>query len=284
MWRILEGVDSEQLVAPGRRRALQRGLRSGVAISVALALVQTACFLDERYPYFIVPGNEGAPGVERALLLPLDFPEGLGSYLPASAARLQAEVEAHLVRHGIELASLPRRSSSALVAALKGAQEGVADPTDQEAAMEHARSALSRTLASRQDVDAVILAEIRVRIGQVRNQRLAWDGVVRDIPLEGDGLRNIRRDSIVLRGKLEVFSLYVQVWTPDGRHLFESYAGLEPAVAIRAGDSGNVRFAGIRPRRTELTDLGIMRHAVALAFDPYLPATGSRRSASDSSP
>ena len=119
---------SKQFVVPGDSergawRPRQRRLRSGAAITVALALVQAACLLDERYPYFIEPGSEGAPGVERALLLPVDFPEGLGGYLPGSAARLQALPFADLCRDCQETIERAAQEERELRAGARMAQE-----------------------------------------------------------------------------------------------------------------------------------------------------------------
>ena len=59
--------------------------------------------------------------------------------------------------------------------------------------------------------------------------------------------------------------------------MFESYGGLEPAMAITVVENRG----SIVPRTTALTNPDVLRDAVKLAFDPYLPARGTRGSQPD---
>jgi hypothetical protein len=225
--------------------------------SLALSLL-LGCLSAERtrHAYFLAPGQEGAPGAQRWLLVPTSALSPVPDHLQAPTERLDGEILARLEQAGRAVTPV------ALSEVVRTGARLASGATPSKG--EELQSRLARELAASREVDVVAFPdlmsdEIRVQQGGFA----AWDGVKRR-------QRLVRREGapeVYAFGSNHGLSLRMRVFGRDGVKRFESRGGLDLVYEARIV---GMRYT-LEPRSDLLVEPEVLRAGVDLALHPYLP-------------
>jgi len=236
------------------------------AACVALASLQAGC--GSFAPYFLDRDAPKAADLRSSLLLPFNFDLAPAPQFVRGSEVLDEKVVRLLEASGLQVnrlalsATLEDWSSSLEeVGGIESERRGKLDRERHEAA----RVALVRRVLARQAADAVILPTVLAREARYSGQKLHWDGVWRDAPIDMGGTT---RALAYLDGTEYATSLRVTIYDRSGNKVFERYAGLEPMARYETKQDHWRRVL-----RTDLfEDDEILDSGVRMAFDPWIEA------------
>jgi len=219
-------------------------------------------------PYTLAPNAPKSAELRSLLVLPLNFDVAPSPRFVLGTEILEAEVVRFLSESGFDVYQMRLsavaedwRSSQQEVGGLESTRRGKLD----DESYESARAAVARRALARQPADAAVVPTFLVREARYDGQKLTWDGVTRDVPLDMSGTT---RALAYVKGKLHATSLRVTVYDRSGRKIFERYAGLEPLTRIVVSQDHWRQEA-----RTDLfADAPLLESGVRMAFDPWLVA------------
>lgn len=243
-----------------------------VAVICTLALL-LGCSTDGSHNH-LVTGNEGAPGVESFLLLPMNVVISLVPEFEDAAALLEPEVAGFLREHGrlVQEISFGEARKEWVAAAKEVTSGGMELSFDRNVAM------FAERLRHSRDFDAMVMPAVIRRDIRVTGSFGQWDGVSRRFPT-----RNAPRwkpgqsGGVVGQGFAGTFmgaSLHVMVFTREGSRVFEGRGGLD---FVQYADLSMALEEGrweMRRRDDFLEDPEVVREGVRLAFTPYLGPPG----------
>ena len=233
--------------------------------AVATSLAGCASFA----PYFLDRDAPKASELRSSLLLPFNFDLAPAPQFVQGTEILEEKMVRFLADSGLQVhrlalsATLEEWSLSLKeVGGIESGRPGQLDPERHEAA----RAALVRRVLALQAADAVVLPTVLAREAHYSGQKLHWDGVWRDAPIDMGGTT---RALAYLDGSEFATSLRVSVYDRSGNKIFERYAGLEPIARYETKQD--------RWRRVLRTDLfeddEILDSGVRMAFDPWIEAS-----------
>lgn len=229
----------------------------------------------------IAPGHEGAPGVERVLLVPTNLVIALRPELEAGVEPVQAEIAGYLERQGRAVERL------SLVDARRLWEASVAELAQGETRLDFPKAAerFTRKLGDRRDFQALVIPSLLLQKVVVRHRGAEWDGVERRVRVVNVPRRSAGRSSDLLvdglaagslNAALAVSSLHLMIFTREGRRVFEGRGGLEFLEEIDLEKATETFHFEIKPRRDLFQDRALVREAVEVAFAPYLPPPRAR--------
>lgn len=223
----------------------------------------------------IAPGFEGAPGVERVLLAPLNLTVGLQPELEDGVEPVDAQILAYLEQHGRRAERLPLRDARRLW------DESVAElsKSGSEPAFAAAAERFTRKLGEAREFQVLVMPSLLLRRVSVHVRTAEWDGVERRVRVvNAPRLRAGRNDSALanglvhagVRADLPASSLHVMIFDREGRQVFDGRGGLEILHEIDLADALEREQFDIRRRSDLFQDLATLREAVQVAFTPFL--------------
>lgn len=260
--------------APGSLRVVWLS-RSGLVPAGLALLAWLACTAPA--PYVIAPGQEGAPGVRRVLLCPMNVALALPSEIAEGAAPVQREIVAYLEARDLQVERLGLRSARQRwrAAAVEAKQQGATQ----------AATLFVQGLAKQHEFDALVMPSLISYAVRVTDNRGSWDGVSRrmamvNVPRQG-GVRATDTFSkgVALggvTGDVPVTSLHVMVFSRDGERLFEGRGGLDYVHEIDLEGARETYRYHLRRKPHLLEEPEIVREGIEIAFDPYLPPPTGR--------
>ena len=274
--RAVAHVRAAGCCAPSFSGTARRPVRA-VAL---LAAVAVAC-ASKAPTSAIAPGHEGAPGVQRFLLVPANLLLALRPELEGGVEPVQAEIAGYLEQQGreVERISLPdaRRLWEQSVAELAGSGAALDFPK--------AAEGFTRKLGEGRDFQALVIPSLLLQKVVVRHRGAEWDGVERRVRVVNTPRRAAGRNSDVLvdglaagslNASVAVSSLHLMVLTREGRRIFEGRGGLEFLQEVDLAQATKTFSFEIKPRGDLFQDREILREAVEVAFTPYLPPLRER--------
>ena len=261
------GIRSRSSVAPASKAA-------GHILCALLFAAFPGCTTPAKYT--IAPGHEGAPGVRRVLLCPLNVAVSLPSEISRGAKPVHSELGAYLRERGLEVEHL------SLPEARRRWHEAVAEAA--QARSSDAGSVFARDLGAWLGFDAILMPSLVLHSVRVTDSSGTWDGVRRrvhmtNLPSRGMG---IEADTFTkgvafggTTGSVMATSLHVRVYSADGRRVFEGQGGLDFAQEADLS-SAHRRSWELIMKSGLLRDPEILREGVEIALGPYLPARDDR--------
>ncbi len=135
----------------------------------------------------------------------------------------------------------------------------------------------ARKLGGKAAFDALVVSSLVYREGRLRNRVIKWDGVVRRLPAAGEEPA-LRKETKPIPESFEamvpVVSLQLLVFGANGELLFENYGGVDlvHSFTYEPGEEGGLHA---ERRHPVLAERRFLRVGVEIAFDPYLPRTGT---------
>jgi hypothetical protein len=184
------------------------------------------------------PPEPPMPRVSSVLLAPISFNQKLPDLLEPGAPSVHELVSGALWEQDIRVDSPPLaefdatwRAEAKSIGTLYG-PDGKLDPTRYDAAV---RELVTAYRARGTQFDALVITYLAMRPGVVTGQSVAWDGVVRNLPLE---YKNRDRGHIQARRGLSTrcTSVQVLVYDAEGNRLFDRFGGLEVAQRMQIVD------------------------------------------------
>ena len=243
-----------------------------IAVTCTLALL-LGCSTDGSHNQ-LVPGNEGAPGVESFLLLPMNVAISLVPELEDAAALLEPEVAGFLREHGrsVQEISFGEAHREWVAAAKEVTSRGLELGFDRNVAM------FAERLRHSRDFDSMVMPAVIGRDIRVSGSFGQWDGVSRRFPTHNEPrFKPGQSGGVVGHGFAGTFmgaSLHVMVFTREGSRVFEGRGGLD---FVQYADLSGALATGrweIRRRDDFLEDPEVVREGIRLAFAPYLGPPG----------
>jgi len=257
-----------------------RTARRRIGAAALLAVVAVAC-VSKAPTSVVAEGHEGAPGVQRFLLVPANLVVALRPELEGGIEPVQAEIAAYLEQQGraVERISLPdaRRVWEQSVSELAASGTELDFPK--------AAESFARKLGDGRDFQALVIPSLLLQKVVVRHRGAEWDGVERRIRVVNLPHRSAGRTSDVLvdglasgslNAAMAVSSLHVMVFTREGRRIFEGRGGLEFLQDVDLAKVTESFHFEIKPRSDVFQDREILREAVEVALTPYLPPLSDR--------
>lgn len=219
---------------------------------------------------YLAPGQEGAPGVERVLVLPMNLDTRLPEFLHDAAEASTDAMLRRLERAGRSVERL--RYSSAVeawrssVAAVNGLSKE--DGTFIPERVGFAHTEMARRLSEHHEFDVMIVSTLTIEKASAAGKFGRWDGVEErmEYVIEREASSVVRRN-LVLRGATRGLSLTIRVLTREGERVFEARQGLELVDRIKLRG----RYYRAEVRGDLCMDDARMDARLLDAFDPYLP-------------
>jgi hypothetical protein len=225
----------------------------------------------------VAQGYEGAPGVEGFLLCPMNLAIALPAELEDGIEPVQEAIVAYVQQHGrrVDRLSLPE-ARDLWEHAIETAK--AVEPLRFETA---ATAFVAGAAAQHHDFGALLLPSLIVQRAVVRHRGVAWDGVQRRIrvvnrPHEPAG----RNQNALIEGmamgdvnaNVSIISLHLLAFSREGKLVFQGRGGVDIAEEVDLQNAEKTFRFQIRVRSDVFEDRRIVREAVAIAFEPYLPA------------
>jgi hypothetical protein len=253
-----------------RRRAVQACRVVGRLLANAAVAPLLACTASA--PHYVAPGHEGAPGLERVLLCPMNLAQSLPAEIAGGAPPVERELLAQLAARGLELERLDL-----------GTGRDVWRAAVAEARSEGAKSAgayFARRLAERRDFQALLLPSLISRTVRVTDNSGSWDGVRRrmnmvNLPSRGTaGSTDTFSKGVFMggvTGAVLATSLHVVVFSREGERIFEGVGGIDFVHEIDLSRARADFDYDLRPRDDLPGSAEAVHEGVAIALGPYLP-------------
>lgn len=255
-------------------------------MSRALAGLQSAlgCLLGVAFlgctapaPYYIAPGHEGAPGVRRVLLCPLNLALSLPAEVSDGAEPVDRELVGYLEARGLEVERLGLAEGRWRwnQAAAEAKRQGSADA---------AAAIFVQEMAQRREFEALMLPSLILHSVRVVDSSGTWDGVRRRMAqVNAPSMGSARTTDTFAKGvnyggisgDVMATSLHLVVFSPDGQRVFEGRGGLDFIQEIDLTDARSWRYE-LRMKRRLLRNPDVVREGVEITLAPYLPP-GSER-------
>lgn len=157
-----------------------------------------------------------AAGDPRVLVVPLNVSVALGEGLEAVVEPVQREILSQLSQQGARVSFLAVEDARALwsqtVQTLRSLDRNTAS-------LEVVAGTFVRSLRSEVDFDFVLMPSLGYREAGVERGYASWDGVRRSL--------TARNREWALSERIPAFSLYAQVYLPDGRIWYQRWAGID---------------------------------------------------------
>jgi hypothetical protein len=244
-------------------------MAAGLVLAILLACTAPA-------KHYIVPGYEGAPGVRRVLLCPLNVAVALPSELSSGAGPVYREIEAYLESRGLEVDTLGLAEARALwqQAVFEAKQSGSRD----------AGSLLAKNLVATTEFDAMVMPSLITRTVRVNDNSGTWHGVRRrvsmvNLPHRGQGVEaDIFSKGIAaggVSGPVLAASLHVMAYLPDGLRVFEGIGGIAFVQEADLRGASEFRWQ-LRPNPKPLHEPDLLKESLQIAFGAYLPPQSER--------
>ena len=220
----------------------------------------------------VVPGHEGAPGVNRFLVCAPNTMIALPAELQDATKALREQIDAYLEFQGreaqwIDLYDSKQRWGRAIAAA------------KEKGALEQAPAFFAQELDEHYDFDAIVIPSILLHKTRALESGAAWDGVRRRMRVVNAPKRPTsgRAQSTLAEGIAEggisgdvmVTSVHVLIFSRAGERVFEGRGGIDFVhdVDMSPLKSKN-RWQYLMRDLTR--DVDALREGIAIAFDPYL--------------
>jgi hypothetical protein len=243
-------------------------------LGVAAAAVLLACTTPAKY--FVAPGQEGAPGLHRVLLSPMNLVRALPAEISDGAQPVEKALLDHLKGRGLEVSHLDLLEGRKLwgQAVLEAQQQGSKD----------AAPLFVQHLAARGDFEVVMLPSFITRTVYVNDNIGTWDGVRRRMNVVNAPSRGIggSTDTFTkgvfaggVSGSMLATSLHLIIFSRQGERVFEGIGGFDfvHEVDLSAAYQYKVNFR----RRARLPGSPeVVREGVAIALGSYLPSDPDR--------
>jgi hypothetical protein len=239
------------------------------ALAILLLLLACASSPDNT----LVPGNEGAPGVQRFLVCAPNTLIALPAELQDATGALREQVDAYLRFHGRQAQWLDLYESKRLwTAALDAAKA--------QGSVEQAPAIFAQKAGELHEFDAIVLPSILLHKTRALEGSATWDGVTKrmkvvNAPRLPSGGRNqstlaegVAQGGVT--GDVLVTSVHVLVYSRAGSRVFEGRGGVSFAQDADLAPLAKKYSWQYRPHDVA-GDVDALREGIALAFDPYLP-------------
>ena len=211
----------------------------------------------------------------RVAVAPLNLAVELPPDLAPAVEPVQQEILRHLIASGARVGVVWPADARLLWhrAVVSERDRGGGDPALRATAGEFVRSFSEQSDA---DFDLLVLPSLLYRQARIRGQRASWDGVEREMVVEGEEEPPPRRHPTARvgrgwRGELAGVSLHVLAFRRDGGLVSEAWGGLELAHRAVEPVPGPSGAAILYPREKPFDDLEHLREGVAIALEPFLP-------------
>ena len=255
-------------------RRLLPGPRVHPVLVVAAAAALLACTSPAKY--FVAPGQEGAPGLHRILLSPMNLVRALPAEISDGLQPVDRALVAHLERRGLEVSRLDLREGRELW--------GQAVHEAQQQGSQDAAPLFVERLAEHGDFEVVMLPSLITRTVYVDDNSGTWDGVRRsmvmvNLPSRGIGGSTDTFSKGVFSGGVSgamlATSLHLVVFSRQGERVFEGIGGFDFVHEIDLSAAGKRQW-NLRRRARMPGSPEVVREGVAIALGPYLPSAPDR--------
>ncbi len=226
--------------------------------------------------YYIALGHEGAPGVSRVLLCPLNVALSLPAEIAGGAKPVHNELATYLEAQGLEVERL-------------GLSEGrlrwrEAGDEAKRKGSEDAAAIFVPKLAERREFDVLMMPSLILHSVRVTDSSGTWDGVRRRVntvnaPSQGMGgstdtfTKGLAYGGI--SGDVMAASLHVMVFSRDGQRVFEGRGALDFVQEADLAAASRYKWQ-LRMKPGLLRNPKVLHEGVELALGPYLPPRGDR--------
>jgi hypothetical protein len=248
-----------------RSRAAQRLLGGVLGVAVALGCTAPA-------PYYLAPGQQGAPGIRRVLLCPPNLVYSLRSEVANAVEPVQKEIAAYLEARDLEVQHLDLREGRRrwAAAAVEARQRG-----SKEAAL----AIFAQGLGESSDFQILVMPSLLLHSVRVVDSSGTWNGVRRSMAmvgrpsLGGGGSADTFTKGVAyggITGDVMVTSVHVMVFSRDGERVFEGRGGLDFIQEIDLTGARGWHYE-LRAKSHPLRDPEVLREGVEIALSPWLP-------------
>jgi hypothetical protein len=226
--------------------------------------------------YYVAEGHEGAPGVQRVLLCPLNVAVSLPAEIASGTESVYRELTAYLGEQGLQVEHL------SLIEARRRWGEAVAEA--RRTGSKDAAAIFARDLGEWIEFDAMLMPSLILHSVRVTDSSGTWDGVRRrvkmvNLPSRGiGGSADTFTKGVAFGGisaSVLASSLHVTVLSPDGRLVFEGQGGFDFAQEADLGRAYRWKWE-LRRKSGLLRDPAVLREGVEIALGPYLPPRDDR--------
>ncbi|MDJ0851822.1 MAG: hypothetical protein QNK04_25875 [Myxococcota bacterium] len=212
------------------------------------------------------------------MILPLNVAAAMPQELNGLSPVIWKQLELYLRRQGKELKTISRTAARNLwIRSIRTARAA-----DRGAGYDDAARLLALELAKHTDFDVLVTPSLFLREARISNRTARWDGVVRDLEFDIEGLEaRTLASSTPLEGVAPAASLHVAVFDAAGEKLHEAQGGLDVlvrvVVRVDRRDPGAVTALAPEPHfefvtRTDVfTDKTHLREGFDAAFISFLP-------------
>jgi hypothetical protein len=253
-----------------RRHAAAPAVRQPARRFAVLAFACAACVTAPPHPYLIAPGNEGAPGVQSVLLLPLNFAVALPAELSDGAPRVEESIATYLRSSGRTVASM------SLFDALREwgiAADEVRSDSNADPEFKAVTQRFARNVGGIGDFDVLVMPSLLYREARIyEGSRVAvWDGVKREFEFARESrMSGSIHLMTTVAGSMPGVSLHLLVLDSAGTRVFNSFGGVDLVHEFDMANAGHRFSTGLPLRKDRLSDDAAIENGVRLAFDPYL--------------
>lgn len=227
-------------------------------------------------PYYLAPGQGGAPGVRRILLCPPNLALALRPEISDAVPAVHQTLVAYLEARGLEVEPLDPREGR------RRWREAVTEARRQDSPS--ATALFVQGLAEGREFQALMMPSLLLHVVRVVDNSGTWDGVRRRMTMVNEPSRGagVEADTFTkgvayggISGDVLATSLHVLVFSPDGQRTFEGRGGLDFVQEIDLADAHGWDWQ-LRTKRRVLGDAEALREGVAIALAPFLPPRAPR--------
>jgi hypothetical protein len=227
-------------------------------------------------PYYVAAGHEGAPGVQRLLLCPLNVAVSLPTEIASGAEPVYRELAAYLGEQGLQVEHLT------LTEARRRWGEATAEA--RRTGSKDAAAIFARDLGEWLGFEVMLMPSLILHSVRVADNSGTWDGVRRrvrmvNLPSRGTGRSDDTFTKGVafggISGSVMATSLHVTAFSPDGQLVFEGQGGFDFTQEADLGGAHRWSWE-LRRKSGLLKNPEVLREGVEIALGPYLPPRDDR--------
>jgi hypothetical protein len=217
-----------------------------------------------------------ALGNGRVVIVPLNLGVRATTEVEPGVEPVWREILSHFAARKQPATALERKSATALWAEVMAEVSAKPNPDVYEA-----YALFARRIADQVEYSAIVFPSLVTRAARIQGKTAAWDGVRREVELEGrETVGTVMGSDLVIastgvRGEIAAASLHVAVLSPDGELRFEGAGGLSLLQALEEdGDAvkGGMQVA-VELRPDAFAVPSELREGVEAAFRHPLPAS-----------